>query len=330
MKAAIWTKYGSPETLQVEEIDKPVPKDNEVLIKIKSATVTAGDCELRDLTLPYLYRLPMRLFIGIIKPIRIPVLGMELAGVVESAGSSVKRFKPGDAVLAATGIKMGGNAEYICLPEVESDMNGPIVLKLENISFNEAAPLPNGGLEALHFIRKAKITKETKKILIIGAGGSIGTYAVQLAKLMGGQVTSVDKKDKGEILFSLGSEKFIDYLSEDYSKSETTYDVILDIAGNNSLGKGIKVLKKNGLYLIANPTLPKLLQRLWHSVFSNTKFFIGAGSQKTEDLQYLTDLLGSGKIKSIIDKVYTLDQISESHRYVEKGIKTGHVVISVD
>ena len=326
MKAIVWTKYGSPDVLQLKEIAKPTPKANEVLIKIYATTVTAGDCEARNLKMPILIGLPMRMYVGLRKPRRITILGQELAGEIEAIGKDVKRFKAGDQVFGTTGLGFGAYAEYICLPE-KSAM-GVLATKPANMSYEEAAAVPTGGLEALHFIRKGNIQRG-EKVLIIGAGGSIGTFAVQLARYFGAEVTGVDSTSKLEMLCSIGAHHVIDYTQEDFTRNGETYDVIFDVPGQSSFSGSIRSLKPNGRYLLANPGLSHTLQGPWISMRSGKKVIFGAASQKTEDLIFLRDLIEAGQIKAVIDRRYSLEQIAEAHRYVETGQKQGNVVITV-
>lgn len=329
MKAIVWTKYGSPDVLQLKEIAKPTPKADEVLIKIHATTVTAGDCEARSLKMPILIRLPMRMYVGLTKPKRITILGQELAGEIESIGEDVKRFRVGEQVFGTTGLGFGAYAEYICLPE-ESAM-GVLATKPANMTYEEAAAVPTGGLEALHFMRKGNMLTSVRgeKVLILGAGGSIGTFAVQLARYFGAEVTGVDSTSKLEMLRSIGAEHVIDYTQEDFTRNDETYDVIFDVPGRSSFSGSIRSLKQNGRYLLANPGLSHVLQRPWTFMRSGKKVIFGAASQKTEDLIFLRDLIDAGHIKSVIDRRYSLEQIAAAHRYVDTGYKKGNVVINV-
>ncbi|NVM46494.1 MAG: NAD(P)-dependent alcohol dehydrogenase [Candidatus Lokiarchaeota archaeon] len=328
MKAIVWTKYGPPEVLQLKEVEKPTPKDNEILVKIHATTVTSGDCEQRSLKLPIRFRLLMRLYIGLRKPKRITSLGMELAGEIESVGKDVKLFKKGDQVFAATGfVGMGTYAEYICLLEEPED--GVLALKPINMTYEEAAPVPVGGLEALHYIRQGNI-QSGQKVLINGAGGTIGTYAVQLAKYFGGEVTGVGSTMKLDMIRSIGADKVIDYTQEDFTKSGETYDFILDVVSKSSFSGSIRSLKQNGSYLIANPRLSQKVRGRRISKKSTKKVMFGAAHPKTEDLIYFKELVEAGKIKSVIDRSYPLEQTAEAHRYVETGKKMGHVIIIVE
>jgi len=329
MKAIVWTKYGPPDVLQLKEEAKPTPKDNEVLIKIHATTVTAGDCELRRLKFPLFLSLPMRIYMGLRKPKRITILGQELAGEIESVGKDVKLFKIGDQVFGTTGFGMGTYAGYKCLPEEPKEMEGVLAIKPANITYEEAAAVPFGGLEALHFLRKGNI-QSGQKVLINGAGGSIGTFAVQLAKYFGTEVTGVDSTRKLDMLRSIGADQVIDYTQEDFTKSGQIYDVIFDVVGKSSFSDCVRSLKQNGRYLLANPGLSQMVRGRWTSMTSGKKVIFGAASPKTEDLIFLKELIEAGKIKSVIDRRYPLEQTAEAHRYVERGQKTGNVVITLE
>jgi NADPH:quinone reductase-like Zn-dependent oxidoreductase len=327
MKAIVWTEYGLPDVLQLQEVEKPIPKDNEVLIRIYATTVTAGDCEQRSLRLPIWFRLPMRAYVGLKRPKRITILGMELAGEIESVGRDVKLFKKGDQVLAATGFAgMGACAEYICLPEEPEE--GALAKKPVNMTYEEAAPVPVGGLEALHFLRQGDIQSE-QKVLINGAGGTIGTFAVQLAKYFGAEVTGVDSTGKLDMLRSIGADQVIDYTQEDFTRSGETYGFILDLVSKGSFSGCIRSLKQNGRYLIANPGPSQMVRGRWASMTSSKEVIFGAAYPKTEDLIYLKELIEAGKLRAVIDKTYPLERTADAHRYVESGRKKGHVVITV-
>jgi 2-desacetyl-2-hydroxyethyl bacteriochlorophyllide A dehydrogenase len=322
MKAIVWTSYGPPEVLQIQDVEKPVPKDHEVLIKIHASTVMAGDCEMRNFNMPAFLWLPMRLYFGILKP-RIKIPGQELSGEIESVGATVTQFRKGDQVFAPTEMNLGAHAEYICLPG-----NYAIVLKPPAVSYEEAATIPTGGLNALHFIRKANI-QHGQQVLINGAGGSIGTYAVQLAKYLGAEVTAVDVTRKLEVLRSIGADHVIDYTQEDFSKRGKTYDTIIDIVGKHSFSRCVRSLKKNGIYVMGNPGFFEMIRGLWISLSGNKKIRPAVADYKAEDLIYLRELIEAGKIRSIIDKQYSLEHIADAHRYVDTGNKTGNVVITV-
>ena len=326
MKAILWTKYGSPDGLQLGEMDKPTPKDNEVLIKIHASTVTAGDCEMRRLELPLMLSFPMRLYAGVLKPKRIPILGQELAGEVVEVGQNVTSYKVGDQVFGTTGFKFGAYAEYICLPERPADAQGTLTLKPANSTYEEATAVPTAGFEALHFLRRANI-QPGKKVLIIGAGGSIGTLAIQLARYFGAEVTGVDSTGKMEMLQSIGINHGIDYTKGDYTKSGETYDLIINVVGKRSVSRRLKLLKEDGYYFLAYAGLSHIFLGMWTSMTSNKKLKIESSAQKKEDLIFLKELFEVGKLKSVIDRTYPLEQAAEAHRYVETSRKLGNVVI---
>lgn len=328
MKAVVWTKYGSPDGLQLQEVEKPAPKDNEILVKIQATTVTAGDCEMRRLQLPLMLSLPMRLYAGFLKPKRIPVLGQELAGEVETVGKSVTSFKKGDQVFGTTGFGFGAYAEYICLPAEPNDMQGMLAAKPASLSYEEAAAVPTAGFEALHFLRKANI-QPGQKVLIIGAGGSIGTFAVQLARHFGAEVTGVDSSEKLDMLHSLGANHVIDYTKEDYTNSAEAYDLIIDVVGRRGVARRLKLLKSDAYYFLAYAGLSHMLLGLWTGQTSNKKLKIEAAGQKKADLIFLKELIEAGKLKPIIDRRYPLEQMAEAHRYAETGQKKGNIVITL-
>jgi NADPH:quinone reductase-like Zn-dependent oxidoreductase len=329
MKAIVWTKYGSPDGLQLREVAEPTPKDNEVLIKVHAATASTADTELRKLKLPLLFAIPLRLYIGFIKPTRITILGTEFAGEIVSAGKDVTQYKPGDQVFGYTGLGMGTYAEYMCLPEKPSGLASVMTKKPANITYEEAAAVPFGGLEALHSLRKANIQRG-QKVLIVGAGGSIGTYAVQLAKHYGAEVTGVDKPGKLEMLRSIGADHVIDYTREDFTKSGQIYDVILDTIGKSSFSGSLRSLEENGTYLNANPGLLGGVRMRSASKRSNKKVIPWTAGYTTSNLLAIKELIEAGTIKPIIDRRYPLEQTAEAHRYVDTGHKKGNVVITLD
>jgi NADPH:quinone reductase-like Zn-dependent oxidoreductase len=328
MKAIVWTKYGSPEVLQLREVEKPAPKENEVLVKILATTVTAGDSELRCLKLPFYFSLPLRVWIGPLKPRENTIPGTELAGEIEAVGKEVKSFKVGDQVFGSAGMGFGANAEYICLPEEPGEMEGGVAIKPSNMSYEEAATVPFGGRDALHFIRMGDI-QSGQKMLINGAGGSIGTFAVQLAKLIGAEVTAVDSSAKLDMLKSIGADHVVDYTKEDFTQSGVIYDVIFDVVGTISLSRSERSITKNGTYLLANPMRGQMLGGPWKRMTSGKKVVTQTASGTIADLVYLRELIEAGKLKTVIDQTYSLDQIVEAHRYVETGQKKGNVVITV-
>ncbi len=329
MKAIVWTRYGPPEVLEFKDVEKPAPKDNEVLVRIYATTVTAGDSELRELRFPFYLSLPMRLWVGFSKPKENTIPGTELAGEIEVVGVEVTKFKPGDQVFGSAGTDFGANAEYICLPENPGDMEGSLALKPANMTYAEAATVPFGGRDALHFIRLADI-QPGQKLLINGAGGSIGTFAVQLAKNLGAEVTAIDSTAKLDMLRSLGADHVIDYTQEDFNQQGKVYDVIFDVVGTLNLSRTNKSLKQDGTYLLANPIRGQMLQGAWHRLSGRRKVFMQTANATTQDLAYLGELVEQGKLKTVIDRTYPLEQIREAHRYVDSGQKLGNVVITVE
>jgi NADPH:quinone reductase-like Zn-dependent oxidoreductase len=323
MKAVICTKYGPPEVLQFAEIAKPVPKDNEVLIKIKATTVAVADSRIRSFNVPPAVWLLARLALGLRKP-RKAVLGVELAGEIESAGKDVRRFKVGDHVFAAALKNFGAYAEYTCLPE-----DDPIASKPNNLTHEEAAALPIGARTALHFLEKANITKG-QKVLIYGASGSVGTYAVQLAKYFGAYVTAVCSGKNTSMVRSLGAYKVIDYTVSDFTEKLELYDVVFVAIDKFPFSACNQVLKKNGVYL--NCTNPiKSLQQLWISLTTKKKVIMSENvPEKASYLIRIKELVEEGVLKPVIDKSYSFQQIIEAHRYVDKGHKKGNVVITLN
>lgn len=301
MKAIVCSKSGSPEVLRLAELDKPIPKAEEILVEVKASTVTIGDVRLRKMSRFLL--VPLGFLFGF-KPMK--VTGVEFAGVVEEAGSEVNQFKKGDHVFGTTtGLKYGGNAEYVCVPE--KGKMGVVIKKPDNIPFTDAAALPVGGMTALHILRKVNI-KIGQQVLIYGASGSVGTYAVQLAKYFGAEVTGVCSSDNTELVKSIGADKVIDYTKEDFTKTGNEYDVIFDAVGKISKSKCKSALKKNGIFLtVKYPT-----------------------KEKIEYMHFLSELTGKGKIKPVIDRYYSLEQVPEAQRYVENGHKKGNVAVTVN
>jgi len=324
MKAIVYTKYGSPDVLRLEDVEKPTPKDNELLIRIYATTVTATECTFRRGE-PYF----SRLFTGLSKP-KITTLGEELAGKIESVGKDVKLFKKGDQIFGTAGPTFGANAEYICLPE-----NGVLTTKPENMSYEEAASSVDGILTALPFLRDKGKIQSGQKVLIYGASGSVGTAAIQIAKYFGAEVTGVCSTKNLELVKSLGAGKVIDYTKEDFTQLDETYDIIFDTVGKISFSHCKNSLKENGIFLEAGIVMGVLLQVLRTSMFGGKKARIAATglrpeNERTKDLIFLKDLLETGRMKPVIDRRYPLEQIIEAHRYVDKGHKKGNVVITLE
>jgi len=324
MKAIVHTEYGPPDELQLKEVEKPTPKDDELLIRIHATTVTTTDCNVRNLTfLPKLLWLPMRMQFGFLQP-KIKTLGIDLAGEIEAVGKDVKRFKVGDQVYGTPEPAFGAHAEYICMPE-----DGVLTEKPPNMTYEEAACIPLAGHTALYFIRDQGNIQAGQKVLINGASGAIGTLAVQLAKYYGAEVTGVCSTTNVELVKSLGADKVIDYTKEDFTQSGETYDVILDAVSKSSFLRCKSSLKKKGIYLVTLPTLGFLLQMLWTSMVGDKKVRNGSRPATVEDLLFFKELIEAGKIKPVIDRSYPLEQTAEAFRYVEQGHKKGNVVITV-
>lgn len=322
MKAALCTGYGSPEVLQLEDIEKPKPKDNEVLIKVAATTVTSTDCEMRrgDSVIS-------RFFIGLRRPRpRFRIMGIELSGKVEAIGTQVTGFKIGDPIFGATSWRMSCYAEYVCLPERIA-----LATKPKTLSYEEAAAVGDGALTALHFLRNVAGIRSGQRILINGTSGSVGTYAVQLAHYFGAEVIGVCSTANIELVQSLGANRVIDYTQEDFTQDHATDDVIFDTVGKTSFSRCKNALKPGGIFLEATVGVNILAQMLWTSLFSREKAVLGfAGiNQRKEDLIFLGELIDSERIHPVIDRCYPMEQIVEAHRYVDRGHKKGNVVIRV-
>ncbi len=324
MKAVLHTKYGPPDELQIQEVDKPVPKENEVLVKIRATTVTSSDCNLRNFTFtPGLFMLPMRMQFGFKEP-KNQRLGIDLAGEIEAVGSDVTRFKTGDPVFGTPDPDFGAHAEYICIPE-----DRVLTMKPINTTWEEAAAIPLAGNTALYFIRDLGNIQAGQQVLIHGASGAIGTFAVQFAKHFGAEVTGVSSTTNLELVKSLGADKVIDYTNEDFTKSDERYDVIFDVVGKVSFSNCKDLLKENGIFMSTLPSLSIILQSVWTSMRGNKKVKFGDAVPKVENLIFLRELVEADKIRPVIGRTFTLDEIVEAFRYVEGGHKKGNVAVTV-
>ena len=322
MKAIVYERYGPPEVLELREVAKPTPKDNEVLIKTYATTVTTGDWRVRSLNVPVGFGLIGRLVLGVSRP-RQPILGTELAGEIELVGKDVKKFKTGDQVFAFSGASMGCHAEYKCMPE-----DGAVALKPANLTYDEAAAISFGGTTALNFFRRGKL-QSGEKVLVNGASGGVGTAAVQLARHFGAAVTGVCSTANVELVRSLGANHVIDYTKEDFTRNGENYDVIVDIAGTAPFSRSKGSLKEGGRLLLVLGGLPDMLQIPWISLTSNKRVIAGPAAERAEDLRFLAKLAEAGEFKPVIDRRYPFEQIVEGHRYVDTGHKKGNVVITL-
>ena len=331
MKAMTITEYGSPDVLRLKEVAKPSPGDNEVLIRVHATPVSYGDLTARnfgnispgEFNMPMLLWLPARIAFGFRKPRR-SILGSEFAGTIEAAGKNVRNFRIGDQVFAYNGMNMGADAEYVCMPE-----DGMVAIKPSNMSFEEASAVPYGGIMALSLLRKAAI-KGGQKVLINGASGGIGSLAVQLAREYGAEVTGVCSTPRLEYVKSLGADKVIDYTREDFTKNGQRYDLIFDILGRSSFSRCKGSLTPNGKYLLASFKTKQIVQMLWTSIIGGRKVICAFADERPEDLILLKELVEKGKIKTVIDRCFPLEQTAEAHRYVEAGLKKGQVVITIE
>ena len=323
MKAIVYERYGPPEVLHLKEVEKPTPKDNEVLIKTHATTVTSGDWRVRSLNVPAGFGLITRLVFGVTRP-KQPILGSELAGVVESVGKDVRNFKVGDQVVAFSDTALGCYAEYKCMPE-----DGAMAFKPANLTYEEAAALSFGGTTALDFFRRGKL-QSGEKVLINGASGGVGTAAVQLARHFGADVTGVCGTSNVELVRSLGARQVIDYTQEDFTQNGETYDVIVDTAGTAPFSRSKASLKEKGRLLMVLGGLPEMLRIPWVSMTSSKKVIAGPASGRAEDLRFLAGLAEAGEFKPVIDRCYPFEQIAEAHRYVDTGRKKGNVVITLE
>lgn len=322
MKAVVYIKYGTPDVLHIREIEKPEPKANEILIKVHAAEATKSDCELRSFHFSVQwFWLPLRIAMGITKPKR-QVLGGYFAGEVERVGKDVVKFKAGDEVFGATGL-VGAYGEYVCVAATNT-----IAPKPHNMSFAEAAAVPLGGLNALHFMRRAHI-QAGERVLINGAGGSIGTFAVQIAKSMGAEVTAVDSAIKEAMLRGIGADHFFDYAKEDFSQSGQTYDVIFDMVAGSSYPKCINALTSKGRYLTGNPRVSHMIRTLFTNKLTDKTATFAFAGEREEELLALKEMIEAGTIRAVIDRIYSMEEAAEAHRRVETEQRVGIVVLSI-
>ena len=324
MKAIVYTQYGPPDVFQLKTVEKPTLKDNDVLIRVYATTVTAGDVNARGFVFipPGFGPLP-RLMFGLTKP-RKTILGMELAGEIEAVGQEVTLFKKGDPVFGSAGTAFGAYAEYVSMPET-----GALAIKPANITYEEAAAVPFGATTALYFLRNLANVQPGQTILINGASGGVGTFAVQLARYYGAEVTGVCSTKNLELVKSLGAAKVIDYTQEDFTRRAETYDIIFDTVGKTTFSGCKNALKPNGLYLAGAHGPQAFVQMLWTSIRGGKKVLAGVASERKDDLGFLKELIEAGQIKPVIDRRYPLEQTAEAHRYVDQGHKKGSVVITV-
>lgn len=323
MRAIVYKEYGGPDVLHMEDIEKPKPAKNEVLISVRAVEATKSDCEMRSFNFAVSwFWLPLRIALGIRKP-RNPILGNYFAGVIEATGDDVSKFQKGQNVFGGAGLRMGAYAEYFCVSDSCTMVTMP-----SNLSFAEAASVPLGGLNALHYMRKAEI-RPGDKVLVDGAGASIGTFAVQIAKAMGAEVTAVDSGIKEAMLRDIGADHFVDYAKEDFTKSGDTYDVIFSMVAQTSYSSCIRALKPNGRYVMANPKLSDMLRSPLTSRFSDRKVMFAFAGEKEEELLELKRMIEADEIAATVDKIYSMEEVAEAHRRVETEQRLGTVVVSM-
>ena len=324
MKAIVFSKYGPPDVLQLKEVDKPVPEDNEVLIKVHASTVSSGDYEMRGASFSTRFMAVLFGFgFGLMRP-HSTIPGNEVAGEIDAVGKDVKLFKKGDQVFGHTGEGFGTNAEYVCMPE-----EGELAIKPSNMTYEEAAAVPHGAHSALFFIRDKGNVQSRQKVLIYGASGSVGTYAVQLAKYYGAEVTGVCSSTNLDMVKSLGADHVIDYTKEDFAANGQTYHVIYETVGKSSFPHNIGALKDDGIYLAGRFGLRSLPRILWASTIGGKKVEFEPAPGGKEYLNFIKELIEAGKLKAVIDRTYPLEETAEAHRYADTGHKKGNVVITV-
>jgi len=324
MKAIVCTAYGGPEVLKLEEVEKPRPKAGELLVRVHATTASRADCEIRRFEFPAWIWLPIRLAFGIVRP-RVRILGQEFAGEVEALGDGTTAFAPGDRVYGTTGIGLGAYAEYVCA----GGRTGSVVAAMPAaMSYAEAAAVPYGAMEALRFLRKGGIGAG-QRVLVIGAGGSFGTYAVQLAKHAGAEVVAVDSAGKLEMLREIGADQVVDYTERDFTDGAGDFDIVFDVVGRAPFGRVARLLRPRGRYVVANPRTAQVVRGLWASLTSDKKLIISSGAVTDEHLRAVTELVEAGALRPVIDRQYPLDQMAEAHRYAETEQKLGNIVIVV-
>lgn len=330
MNAMVMTQYGSPDVLQLKEVEKPAPKDDEILIRVYATSVKYGDMVARNFkaisprqfNMPLLFWLVAKISFGVRKP-KTTVLGSEFAGKIESVGKDVQSFEPGDKVFGYRGQRMGAYAEYLCMPE-----DGCVAVKPDNMTYEEAATIPYGAIMALGLLRNVAI-QPGDKVLINGASGAIGSAAVQLAKHFGADVTGVCSTPRVELVQSLGADTVVDYTQEDFTQRDETYDLIFDVLGKASFSRSKRALKPNGIHLFASFKMKQLLQMLWTARIGSKRVICALAPGSTDDLLSVKELIEAGKIQAAIDKRFPLEQTAEAHRYIEAGHNEGHVAITV-
>lgn len=324
MKAVAYENYGSPEVLQLRDVEKPTYGDDDVLIKVHASSVTTGDVNVRGFVfVPSGFKLLSRLMFGLTKPKK-QILGVEFAGEIETVGKHVTTFKVGDAVFGIDGNRLGAYAEYKCMPE-----SAGITHKPDNLTYEEAVAIPNGALTALTFLKNMGNVQKGHKVLVNGASGSVGSAAVQIAKALGAEVTGVCRTANIDMVKSLGADAVIDYTKEDFTQNGETYDIIMDAVGKSSFSACKPSLNPNGQYLAVAGGLKEMLQALWTSIIGGKKVRAGASSESKKDLLFIKELVEAGKLKPVIDRCYPMEQIVEAHRYVDQGHKKGNVVITI-
>ena len=326
MKAIVCTAYGGPDVLKLDEVEKPRPKAGEVLVRVRATTASRADCEIRRFEFPAWIWLPIRLAFGVVRP-RVRILGQEFAGEVETLGEGATSFAPGDRVYGTTGIGLGAYAEYV---RAGGRRAGSVVAPMPAaLGYAEAAAVPYGAMEALRFLRKAGVGAG-QRILIIGAGGSFGTYAVQLAKRAGAEVVAVDGAGKLEMLRELGADQVIDYTQGDSTEGAGDFDIVFDVIGRTPFGRVARLLRPGGRYVVANPHTAQLIRGLWASLTGDTKMIFSSGAVTDEHLRAVTELVETGALRPVIDRRYPLEQMAEAHRYAETEQKLGNIVIVVE